>query len=314
MEMSEEKGSTGTALTAAEKTREVHRITLIGLVINLFLTVCKVLAGVLGGSQAVIADGVHSLSDSATDIVVLVGARFWGLPPDEDHPYGHRKVESIATIIIGLALGTVGVGLAYSSIMTMKVRHDIAPSGMALVAALLSIVIKEWLYRWTIRVGKRVKSSAVIANAWHHRSDAFSSIPVAIAVAASYVMPTWSFLDHVATVAVSLFILQATWMIISAPFRDLIETGADQAIVRQIHELASQVSGVKDVHKIRSRTVSGAYFIDLHVQVPPELNIDEAHQISGKVKKELISADLEIVDVLVHIEPFHPENENKQPN
>ncbi len=286
--------------------REVRNCTLVGLVTNLVLTVFKIIAGFSGGSQAVIADGVHSLSDSATDIVVLVGAQFWGQPPDEDHPYGHRKVESIATIVIGLALGAVGIGLAYNAIISMQEKHEGPPTLIALVAAVLSIIVKEVLYRWTIRVGKQAKSSAVIANAWHHRSDALSSIPVSVAVATSFIAPTWSFVDHVATVAVSLFILQATWMIISTPLHDLIERGADQSMVDKIHALSMQVEGVKDVHKIRSRAVSGAYFIDLHVQVDKSLDIDEAHNISGRVKKSLLNAELEIVDVLVHIEPYYP--------
>ncbi|NLI76103.1 MAG: cation transporter [Candidatus Riflebacteria bacterium] len=286
--------------------QEVNRVTVVGLVVNLVLTTLKFVAGLTGQSQAVVADAVHSLSDSATDIVVLVGARFWGKPADADHPYGHRKVESFATAFIGLALGAVGLGLGYNAIVTMHEQHRSPPSLMALGAAVLSIVVKEWLYRWTIRAGKRTRSSAVIANAWHHRSDALSSIPVAVAVGTSFLLPGWSFLDHVATVAVALFILQATWTIMATPLHDLLERGAEEEVIRDIDTRVRSLPGVRDLHKIRSRSVSSALFIDLHVHVDSHLNIEQGHVIAGQVKTALLAADLGIVDVLVHIEPYSP--------
>ncbi len=294
--------------------QEVNRITLYGLLINLVLTTLKFAAGVLGQSQAVVADAVHSLSDSATDIVVLVGARFWGKPADADHPYGHRKVESFATAFIGLALGAVGLGLGYNAIITLHEQHAAPPSFLAFGAALLSILVKEWLYRWTIRVGKQTRSSAVIANAWHHRSDALSSIPVAVAVGTSFLLPSWSFLDHVATVAVALFILQATWMIMAPPLHDLLERGAEEEVVRSIDACVRALPGVRDLHKIRSRSVSSALFIDLHVHVDSHLNIEQGHVIAGQVKTALLASDLGIVDVLVHIEPFAPDQASLAPS
>ncbi len=284
--------------------REVNRVTWTGLVINLLLSACKILGGFYGRSQAVIADGVHTLSDSATDVVVLVGARFWGRAPDADHPYGHRKIEALVTIFIGVALAAVGIGLGYNSLVTLSVPHDSTPGLIAFLSALLSIIVKEWMYRWTVHKGKQVKSSAMIANAWHHRSDAFSSIPVAIAVAASYFLPAWSFLDHVATVAVSLFILQAAWVIVAAPLHDLLERGADDKLVDRIREIAAAVPGVRSTHKIRSRSVSSVYFVDLHVQVDPHLNVEEGHRIASAVSKMLVDADIGVIDALVHLEPF----------
>ncbi|GAK55893.1 cation diffusion facilitator family transporter [Candidatus Vecturithrix granuli] len=291
-----------------ESVREVNRITIIGMLINLSLATFKVFAGWYGHSQAVLADGVHSLSDSATDIVVLVGARFWGKAPDVEHPYGHRKIEAIVTIIIGGALGLVGLGLGYSSIITLNKHHENPPALIAFVSAIISIVVKEWLYHWTIKVGKKVKSSAVIANAWHHRSDAFSSIPVAVAVAASYFLPAWSFLDHVATVAVSLFILQAAWMIVSQPIHDLSERGTDETVVKRIEELSDSVPGVQGVHKIRSRSISSVYFVDFHVQVNPHLDVEEGHNIATSVKNVVLNSDIGMIDVLIHIEPYFEKN------
>ncbi len=284
----------------------VNRVTVLGLLVNLFLALAKFLAGITGQSQAVVADAVHSLSDAATDLVVLWGAKFWGKPADADHPYGHRKVESFATAFIGLALGAVGLGLGYNAIVTMHEQHEASPGLEPLLAALLSIVVKEWLYRWTIRVGKQVKSSAVIANAWHHRSDALSSIPVAVAVGTSFVLPGWSFLDHVATVAVSLFILQATWKIMSQPIHDLLERGVEEAVIQQIERVVRAIPEVRDLHKIRTRSVSSAIFVDLHVHVDAHLDIAQGHDIAGQVKKTLLDSDLGIVDVLVHMEPYDP--------
>lgn len=289
-----------------KEVQEVSRITWIGLFVNLALAILKIVSGHYGRSKAVIADGVHSLSDLATDIVVLVGAKFWGKPPDADHPYGHRKIEAIVTITIGLVLGMVGLGLGYNSIVTLHEGHDTPPALVAFLSALLSIGVKEWLYRWTIKGGKETKSSAVIANAWHHRSDALSSIPVAVAIATSYFLPSWSFLDHVATVAVSLFIFQAAWVIVSQPFHDLLEKGADARIIEGIRRLACSLPAVKGVHKIRSRSISCAYFVDLHIQLDPAMNVEEGHQIAGHVKNLLLNSDLGVVDVLIHIEPFHP--------
>ncbi|RCK80442.1 MAG: Cobalt-zinc-cadmium resistance protein [Candidatus Ozemobacter sibiricus] len=286
--------------------QEVQRVTVLGLLINLVLTLAKLVAGITGHSQAVVADAVHSLSDSATDIVVLVGARFWGKPADADHPYGHRKVESFATAFIGLALGLVGLGLGYNALVTMHEQHEAPPGLEALLAALASIVVKEWLYQWTIRVGKRVKSSAVIANAWHHRSDALSSIPVAVAVGTSFILPGWAFLDHVATVAVALFILQATWMIMSQPIHDLLERGVEAEVLQAIERHVRGIPGVRDFHKIRTRSVSSAIFVDLHVHVDAHLDIAQGHNIARQVKKALLESELGIVDVLVHIEPYDP--------
>ena len=292
-----------------ENVYEVNQVTVIGLLINLSLTMFKICAGWYGHSQAVLADGVHSFSDSATDIVVLVGVRFWGKAPDIDHPYGHRKIEAVVTIIIGIALGLVGFGLGYNSIITLHEKHETPPALITFIAAMLSIIIKEWLYRWTVKVGKKVKSSAVIANAWHHRSDAFSSIPVAIAVAASYFLPTWAFLDHVATVAVSLFILQATWMIVSQPIHDLLERGADEAIIKRIEELAVSIPGVQGIHKIRSRSISSVYFVDFHVQVDPRLDVEEGHTIATAVKNVVLNSNIGVIDVLIHIEPYFERRE-----
>ncbi|HOK03837.1 MAG TPA: cation diffusion facilitator family transporter [Victivallales bacterium] len=282
----------------------INKVTISGLIINFLLCTIKIIAGIFGHSQAIVADAIHSLSDSATDIAVLIGARFWGKEPDSCHPYGHRKIEALVALFIAVSLAIIGVFLAYKAIITLPEKHSKPPGVIAFLTAIASIVVKESLYRWTILVGKKIKSSALIANAWHHRSDAFSSIPVAIAVAISAIAPEWSFLDHVATFAVSLFIIKASWKIAENPIQDILEAGLDKKILEEVKKLAFNVQGVRDIHKIRSRSVSSLYFIDMHVEVDPSLNIEQGHNIATEVKRILTSSGLGIIDVLVHIEPY----------
>ncbi len=182
-------------------------MTLIGLVINVALSALKFAAGIAGNSQAVVADAVHSLSDTITDIAVLVGVKFWSKPPDECHPYGHRRIEFLVTIFIGLLLASVALGLSYNALATLHEVQTRPPGAIAFLAAVLSIFTKELLYRWTIIKGMEIKSTALIANAWHHRSDGLSSIPAAVAVAGAALVPRLSFLDHLGAIVVSMFIL-----------------------------------------------------------------------------------------------------------
>ena len=193
---------------------EVRRVTLWGLVVNLALAGVKFVFGVVGSSQALVADAVHSLSDSFTDLAILIGAGFWTAPADADHPHGHGRIETLIACVIGITLGSVGVGLAYRAVWTLHAEHAAIPGWSAFLAACASIAAKEFLYRWTVAVGKRVKSSALVANAWHHRSDALSSLPVAVAVLGTRIQPGWVFLDHIAAVIVSVLIVHALQRVI----------------------------------------------------------------------------------------------------
>jgi cation diffusion facilitator family transporter len=298
---------TGACADQEHLTAEIKRVTLIGLVLNLALTIFKMVAGVLGASQAVVADGIHSLSDSATDVAVIIGASYWAKPPDEDHPFGHRRVETVVASLIGFSLAGVGVFLGYRSLHTIQEMHSQAPGLPALIAALLSMIIKEWLYRWTKRVGHRLKSPALLANAWHHRSDAFSSVPVAIAVAVSIWLPAWAFLDHVAAVMVAIFILQAAWRIIYPLLNELIDKGADERELEKIREVLLSTEGVRSVHAIRSRYLGSGLILDLHLMVDGHLTVHEGHEIAGIAKSRLLrEGDLGLIDVLIHIEPYSP--------
>jgi len=284
--------------------REIKRVTWIGLVINIALAALKLTAGILGRSQVVVADAVHSLSDCSTDIVILVGVRFWSQPPDEKHPHGHRRIETLITMAIGVVLGAVAVGLAYHAIVTLQERDEHVPGWIAFVAAIISIVVKESLYRWTVAIGRRIRSSAVVANAWHHRSDAFSSFPAALAVAAAALYPPWWFVDHIGAVVVSLFILQAAWRIVHPTLGELADVGASPDDRRRIEELAMATEGVRLVHALRTRFVGPGLHVDLHIKVDPQMTVWEGHEISEQVKRRLLDDGPDVLDVVVHLEPY----------
>ncbi|MBN1845861.1 MAG: cation transporter [Sedimentisphaerales bacterium] len=294
----------GAADAALDKRLSVRRVTLWGMLVNVALSGLKFVFGVLGHSQALVADAVHSLSDLATDVAVLVGVRYWSAPPDSDHPYGHGRIETLVSFFIGVALAAVGVGLAGKAVLSLHERHTSLPGWTAFAAACASILAKEALYQWTIRVGRRLRSTAVVANAWHHRSDALSSLPVALAVLATRIHPGWVYLDHIATVIVSVMILHASAKIARTALRQLIDTGADRKACQAIERLVLATPGVRATHALRTRQVGEALQVDLHIQVDPELTVRAGHDIARAVKRTLLASDGQILDVIVHIEPY----------
>jgi len=282
----------------------VRRVTWLGLLVNLMLVVVKFAAGYYGRSQAVMADAVHSLSDSVTDVVLLIGLRYWAQPPDETHPHGHRRIETLVAIAIGLSLAAVGIGLGWHALDTLRSGDRHVPSIVALVAAVLSIVLKEWLYRITIVAGRRLKSSAVTANAWHHRSDALSSLPVAIAVGAAIIHPAWAVLDQISAMLVTLFILYAAGKIIRPALVELVDAGASAEVRQQLAGLAQSVEGVVNLHHLRTRFMGGRLHVDLHIRVDAQLTVHAGHEIAHRVRDKLIADGPDVVDVLVHVEPI----------
>jgi cation diffusion facilitator family transporter len=292
--------------TCSSRRRAIRRVTVWGLVANLLLSALKATAGFLSGSGALLADAVHSLSDSVTDVVVIVGVRFWSSPPDEDHPYGHGKIETLVALFIGVMLAVVAVSLAWNALATFSEGHASRPGWLALGAALASVAGKEALYQWTIRVGHRERSMALTANAWHHRSDALSSVPVALAVLGTKLRPGWTFLDHVATVLVSALILKAAFDVVWPALRQLSDAGADAATRSAIREQSLAVAGVLDVHKLRTRHVGDGLAVDLHVQVDPAMTVRDGHALSHCVKDRILGGIDNVVDVLIHLEPHDP--------
>lgn len=281
----------------------VSRVGWVGLLCNLLLAAAKAAAGILGHSQAVLADALHSLTDSVTDIAVILGVRYWTAPADDDHPHGHGRIETLITVVIGLAIGAVAIGMGTQAIRGLRHGPEVAPSGIALVVAMISIFVKEILYRWTARVGREVRSPALVANAWHHRSDAISSIPAAVAVAVTLVDPEWAVVDRVGAVVVCLLILQASWRILRPSLDQLIDAGAPAADRRRIEELALQVDGVASAHAVRTRYVGADLAVDLHVEVDGELSVAEGHVIAVAVRRKLLEEGPNVNDALVQIEP-----------
>jgi len=287
---------------------QVRRVTWTGLVVNIALAAVKFAAGIIGKSQAVLADAVHSLSDTGTDVAILVGVRYWSKPADRCHPHGHGRIELVVTSLIGAMLAFVAIGIGYNAITTIHEKPTELPGRIAFAAAIISIIAKETLYRWTVAVGKRAKSPAVIANAWHHRSDGISSIPAAFAVAAARINPSWSFVDHVGAVVVSLFILQAAWHIAAPAVGQLIDSAAPREDLEHITGIARRTDGVIHVHAVRTRHVGSGLEVDLHVLVDPCLTVREGHSIAGAVESRILDEGPDVVDVVVHVEPFEGEH------
>jgi cation diffusion facilitator family transporter len=296
-----------TACKLENNCKETKRVTIIGMLVNIILTAIKIIIGYLANSSSVVADGIHSLSDVSTDVAILVGVKYWNEPPDAEHPYGHRRIETMISVFIGLSLLGASIFLGYGAIIKLRTGTFVVPDSIALIAAIISIILKEWLFHWTYKTGKKIKSQAVIANAWHHRSDCFSSIPVAISIALATYNREWAFLDPVATLAVCAFIVQAAYQILIPALKELSDRGADKAVLKEIKEIVLQVEGVKSVHAVRSRYHGNELYVDLHIQVDGELSVREGHYISGAAKAQLIEKGPDIVDVLIHLEPHGDE-------
>ncbi|HJO96053.1 MAG TPA: cation diffusion facilitator family transporter [Victivallales bacterium] len=287
-----------------QNVKVIKVITWWGMIINIFLALLKFILGYIGNSQAVIADGVHSLSDTITDIAIILGVKFWAAPPDTKHPYGHLKIETIVTAFISIVLVIVSVGIAYEAIVTIKEHKSHSDLWIAVIGPLISIIIKEALYRWNINTGKRIKSSSLIANAWHHRSDAISSLMAVAAVSISLISPNFAFVDNIGAVIVSLFIIKVAWDILSPAISELSDKGASEKIQSKIRKISLEVNNVKSVHAIRTREIGSCIYVDLHVLVDGKLSVEKGHYISDTVQKALIENIPEIIDVIVHIEPY----------
>ena len=284
-----------------EKT--IRKVTWVGLFTNVLLAGFKFIAGISGKSQALVADAIHSLTDLTTDIAVIAGSHYWSRPPDESHPYGHRRMETLVTVFIGIALAAAGIGVGWKAISTLHAKHASPPGWIAVVAAFVSIVCKEAIYRWTAIIGRRVKSSALAANAWHHRTDAISSLPVLIAVAGARIFPSWSFLDHVGAAVVAILILYASIKIIWPALSELIDAGAPTEIRKRIRTSALKNEGVLQVHDIRTRYISSSIQVDLHIVVEGSITVREGHDIADDVKNRIINEIQEVLDVIVHVDP-----------
>ena len=275
---------------------------------NFLLMAFKFVAGILGQSSALVADAVHSLSDFATDIVVIVFVRISGKPEDEDHRYGHGKYETLATAIIGLALFAVGIGLLVGGAtkVTDVINGEIlpAPSMIALIAAAVSILSKEVLYRYTVRVGKNLNSQAVIANAWHHRSDAFSSIGTLIGVGgAMFLGEKWRILDPIAAIVVSAFIIKVAIDLIKPCIDELLERSLPAETEKQILDIIAAFPEVSSPHHLRTRRIGNHIAIEVHIRMDGQTSLEDAHTVATNVEKRLKEEFGPDTHIGIHMEP-----------
>ena len=291
-----------------EKIREGWRVTFIGMAVNLVLVAVKLMGGYWGHSQALIADAVHSVSDFLTDLVVVFGLKLGGRAPDASHPFGHARLETLASTLVGLALVAAAVGLAYEGIIDIYQHRSTHPTWLPVVAAALSIVSKEILYRYTMAVGRRIRSTAVQANAWHHRSDAISSVAVLIGVGAAVIRPELHILDAVAAVVVSFLVLKVGLDIIWKCLQELTDRAPDPEVLSDIQSCALKVEGVRNIHDLKVRTAGGLYQMELHVVVDPSLSVFEGHRIAKAVERCLLDEVDLSEQITIHVDPDNPED------
>ena len=319
--------------TKSSRGKYVRKITWIGFLTNILLAGIKFSAGYFGRSQALVADAIHTLTDTATDIAVIAGSHYWSRPPDECHPYGHRRLETLITVFIGIMLAAAGMGIGWQAISSLHKTPGLPPGWIALIATMISIVTKEIIYRWTAAAGKRIRSPALVANAWHHRSDAISSLPVLIAVGGAMLFPTWSFLDNVGAAVVSIFILHAAMKIIWPGISELIDAGAPGEVRKKILKIAGKITNPKTiplmVAMITTRRLNTSVFfapmtfqitsifgsdkagparsraiqVDMHIVVDGSISVREGHCIADDVKDQIISGIPDVLDVVVHVDP-----------
>lgn len=298
---------------AADSRRQgIYRVTLWGSTVNLLLVVCKFAAGVLGGSAAMVADAVHSLSDFVTDVVVLLFVRLSGKPCDVDHEFGHGKYETLATAIIGLMLGGVGLGVLWSGgleiVSWLQGETLRAPGLIALGAALLSLLSKELLYQWTVRQGRRLRSAAVVANAWHHRSDALSSLGTTAGIGGAIVLgEAWRVLDPLAAVVVSVLILKVAVQLFVPSMEELLEKSLPEEEENEIRAVILEQPGCTDPHNLRTRRIGNYCAIDVHFRMDGQTTIDEAHRATREIEDRLRERFGPQTLITTHVEPIkHP--------
>jgi len=281
--------------------QQIKRITLIGVIVNFSLSLMKVIFGIFGYSHALVADGIHSLSDLVTDYIVLLASKAASHAPDDNHPYGHGRIETLATMGLSIILILIAVGIMINAIYHI-IHYDYhhSPSVSVIIVAFISLIANEILYRLTYAVGRRIQSNLVISNAWHSRVDALSSLVVLVGViAARFSLPL---MDNLAAIIVAVLIIKVGIDIAWPSAKELVDTGLEITIVDKISLLIKQVSGVLALHQLRTRLIAGVSIVDAHVQVDPWLSVSEGHYIADQVYAKLAQARLNIADVLVHID------------
>ena len=295
-------------VASLSREKEIYKVTIVGSIVNFVLLAFKFVAGILGHSAAMLADAVHSLSDFVTDVIVLVFVRISNKPQDKDHDYGHGKYETLATAIIGILLLLVGFGILWSgasSILAfMKGEQLEAPGMVALIAALISILLKEILYQYTVIKGKNLNSQAVVANAWHHRSDAFSSIGTAIGIGGAILLGEhWRVLDPIAAVIVSFFIMKVAIQLLIPCVDELLEKSLPDEVEKDIEQALLSFPGVSEPHHLRTRRIGSYCAIEVHVRMDGGITLEEAHTTATAIEHKLKTMLGEGTLINIHVEP-----------
>lgn len=288
--------------------RRIYRITLAGSIVNVVLLVFKFAAGILGHSAAMIADAIHSLSDFLTDIIVIVFVRLSSKPADHDHDYGHGKYETLATSVIGLALAVVAVLIGWDGIEkiadALQGNRLESPGIIALWAALLSITLKEWIFRATRKVANEVKSKALEANAWHHRSDALSSVGTAIGIGGAVMLGDgWAILDPIAAIVVCVLIIVTAFRIIRQASGELLEESLPEETEDRIEQIVYQDTLVSDIHKLHTRRIGNIIAIEMHLRMPAGITLAESHVHATAIEQSLKTEFGKGTHIMLHIEP-----------
>lgn len=291
-----------------DRQKETYRVTIAGSIINILLLAFKFAAGILGHSAAMIADAIHSLTDFVTDAIVLVFVRLGSKPTDRDHDYGHGKYETLASAIIGVSLLVVGMMICYSGVT--KTYHAMCgeplqqPGFIALAAAVASVVLKEWTYRFTVRVGRRCHSEAVVANAWHHRSDALSSVGTTVGIGGAIILgEKWAVLDPLTAIVVSFFIMKAAWSVLSKAVGELTDGSLPKETEDEIEKIVSEDKDVSVVHNLCTRRIGNRIAIEMHVRMPGETSLYVAHHHATEIEKRLKQRFGADTHISIHLEP-----------
>lgn len=291
-----------------DRQKETYRVTIAGSIINILLLAFKFAAGILGHSAAMIADAIHSLTDFVTDAIVLVFVRLGSKPTDHDHDYGHGKYETLASAIIGVSLLVVGMMIFYSGVT--KTYHAMCgeplqqPGFIALAAAVASVVLKEWAYRFTVRVGRRCHSEAVVANAWHHRSDALSSVGTTVGIGGAIILgEKWAVLDPLTAIVVSLFIMKAAWSVLSKAVDELTDGSLPKETEDEIESIVNEDKDVSVVHNLCTRRIGNRIAIEMHVRMPGETSLYEAHRHATEIENRLKQRFGTATHISIHLEP-----------
>lgn len=283
---------------------DIKKMTVIGLVANLLLAGLKFIVGFVSSSNVLIADAVHSLSDVASDVGMLIGIRLWSRPKDETHPYGHGRFENLTGIGISVFLFAASVGIIYDAVISFSKPPQASPGWIAFSVAVFSVVFKELLYRWTVYVARNSRSEALLANAWHHRSDAFSSVVAAISIIISELYPNIYYADDIGAIIVAFILLKAGYDIAFSAINKLLDSAAPESLRESLLEDALEIEGVKSAHALRTRYIGADIFVDMHILVDPELSVKEGHDIAMNVSYHLTNKYDSVDDVIVHVEPF----------